>query len=153
MKTLRRPFSRLHPSDPLRPWLPVTVANPETGQKVSAYALIDTGADACALPAYLAPMLGLRLRSGKVKRISTGGGDTTAYSHEVSLELAGDDFTTGVIPIDFMTGLAVPLLGVSNFLSKFVLLMDYPRKRFSLAQRPGAAARRLQPRKDLPDKG
>ncbi|MCX6841518.1 MAG: hypothetical protein NTX53_04435 [candidate division WOR-3 bacterium] len=153
MRTLSRPFSRLDPSDPLRPWLPVSVANPNTGQKVSAYALIDTGADACALPAYLAPMLGLRLKSGGAKRISTGGGDTTAYSHRVSLELPEDGYATGDIAVDFMTGLTVPLLGVANFLSEFVLVVDYPRKRFSLTLRPGAATRRPRPRKDLTDQG
>jgi len=132
MKTLRRPFSRLDPNDPARPWLPVTITNPLTGQKVSAYALIDTGADACALPAYLAPMLGLRLKSGKLKRISTGNGDAAAHSHVVRLELPEDGYSTGDIHVDFMTGLSVPLLGAEGFLSEFVLMVDYPRKRFSL---------------------
>ncbi len=132
MKPLERPFSRLAPGDPLRPWLPVTVVNPATQQAVSAYALIDTGADACALPAYLAPMLGFRLRSGKPKRISTGNGDTTAYSHVVRVELPECGYATEDTHVDFMTGLSVPLLGAEGFLSEFVLMVDYPRKRFSL---------------------
>jgi len=127
-----RPFSRLDPNDPLRPWLPVTITNPLTGQEVSAYALIDTGADACALPAYLSPMLGLRLKTGRPKRIGTGNGDATAYSHLVRLDLPEAGYSTGDIHVDFMTGLSVPLLGTEGFLNGFVLTVDYPRKRFSL---------------------
>ena len=32
--------------------------------------------------------------------------------------------------VDFMPHLHVPLLGARNFLSQFVLTMDYPKKRF-----------------------
>jgi len=69
---------------------------------------------------------------------------TTAYAHRVSLELPEDDYATGNIMVDFMTGLTVPLLGVTNFLDEFVLVVDYPRARFSLTLRPGKRRARKQ---------
>ncbi len=41
------------------PWLPIKIVTPHTGQEYSTFGLIDTGASACAIPADLAPMLGL----------------------------------------------------------------------------------------------
>ena len=135
MEIADRPFARLTPGDPLRPWLPIVVVNPDSGKWLNAYALIDTGADDCALPAHLAPMLDFTLRNGKSKRISTGGGVAIARSHKVRIEIPEHRFASGDFLIDFMPGLAVPLLGVANFLSGFVLTIDYPRRRFSLRQR------------------
>ena len=135
MRIADRPFARLTPGDPLRPWLPIMVVNPDTGNWLNVYALIDTGADDCALPAHLALMLGYALLTGKSRRISTGAGIAIARSHRVRIEVPEYRFASGDFLIDFMPGLAVPLLGVANFLSGFVLTVDYPRKRFSLKQR------------------
>ena len=35
-------------------------------------------------------------------------------------------------PVDFMPNLPVVLLGVANFLSNFVITIDYPSKLFSI---------------------
>jgi hypothetical protein len=45
------PFSVIRPGDIPRPFLPVTIVNPETHKEIRVYALIDTGADECAIPA------------------------------------------------------------------------------------------------------
>ncbi|MDP3112143.1 MAG: retroviral-like aspartic protease family protein [Thermodesulfovibrionales bacterium] len=113
-----------------RPFLPVTIINPDTNKKLKVFALIDTGADECALPASFAPLLGHNLQSGQQKNISTGNGITIAYSHKTRIEIEG--FATQDVLIDFMPNLNIPLLGVRSFLNNFVLTVDYPKKVFSL---------------------
>jgi predicted aspartyl protease len=94
------------------------------------YALIDTGADECAFPASFAPILGHNLQNGQLKRVSTGNGITTAYSHTTRIVV--EDFSTQDVLVDFMPNLSIPLLGVKSFLSNFILTLDYPNKVFSL---------------------
>jgi hypothetical protein len=43
-------FSVIRPGDLARPYLPVTIINPDTNKGIKVYALIDTGADECASP-------------------------------------------------------------------------------------------------------
>ncbi|MBE0426217.1 MAG: retroviral-like aspartic protease family protein [Nitrospirae bacterium] len=128
------PFSVIRPGDIPRHYLPVTVLNPDTNKQINLYALIDTGADECAFPASFAPLLGHNLQSGHLKKISTGNGITIAYSHTVRIVIEG--FSTQDVLVDFMPNLYVPLLGVrsflSNFISNFILKIDYPNKIFSL---------------------
>jgi len=124
------PFSVIRPGDLARPYLPVTIINPDSQKKVKVYALIDTGADECAFPASFAPLLGHNLQAGRLKRISTGNGITTAYSHTTRILIEG--FSTQEVLVDFMPNLNIPLLGVKSFLGKFILVVDYPQKVFSL---------------------
>jgi len=120
-----------------RPILPVRIINPHTGMSLKAWGLIDTGADECAIPAGFAALLGHDLLQGKPKEIGTGNGITNAYSHTTTFEIC-DPRTEAVIytventPIDFMPNLSVLLLGVKNFLSPFVLKIDYPKEVFSI---------------------
>jgi len=125
------PFSMVRPGDMARPYLPITIINPDTEIQIKVYALIDTGADECAFPASFAPLLGHNLQAGQHKRISTGNGLTIAYSHTNRIVIEG--FSTQDVLIDFMPNLYVPLLGVRSFLSNFVLNVDYPKKVFSLS--------------------
>ena len=124
------PFSVTRPGDIARPYLPVTIINPTTGKQLKVFALVDTGADECAFPASFAPLLGHNLQSGQQRKISTGNGITTAYSHTTRITIEG--FATQEVLIDFMPNLNVALLGVRSFLSNFILTVDYPNKTFSL---------------------
>ncbi len=124
------PFIITHPGDISRPYLPITIINPENQNELNVYALIDTGADECALPASFALPLGHNLQAGTPKKISTGNGITIAYSHTVCLKVF--DFKVDNVLIDFMPNLYVPLLGVMNFLNRFTLKIDYPAKSFSI---------------------
>jgi len=125
------PFSVVRPGDIARPYLPVTIINPDTGKELRVYALIDTGADECAFPASFASVLGHNLQAGRLRRISTGNGITVAYSH--ATRLAIEDFSTQDVLVDFMPNLSIPLLGVKSFLSNFILTVDYPNRIFSLS--------------------
>lgn len=124
------PFSVIRLGDIARPYLPVTIVNPDTQKQINAYSLIDTGADECAFPASFAPILGHNLQAGQLKRISTGNGVTIAYSHTTRIIIEG--FSTQDVLVDFMPNLNIPLLGVRSFLSNFILTVDYPQKLFSI---------------------
>lgn len=124
------PFSVIRPGDLPRPFLLVTIVNPENNMGIRVYALIDTGADECAIPASFAPLLGHNLQAGQLKRISTGNGITIAYSHTTRIVIEG--FSTQDVLVDFMPNLNIPLLGVRSFLSNFIQKVDYPNKQFSL---------------------
>jgi len=130
MDLVNIPFIKLIPDDDARPWLPIVIENPHAGRETKTYALIDTGADECALPAQYAPLIGHNLQEGHQKEVNTGNGVTIAYSHTISIRI--DAFKINNILVDFMPNLAVPLLGVKSFLSNFLLTIDYPKQVFSL---------------------
>ncbi|MEA3351572.1 MAG: hypothetical protein U9Q82_13210 [Chloroflexota bacterium] len=123
--------------DEPRPILPVRIINPHTGKRIQTIGIIDTGADECSIPADYAPLLGHDLQSGHIKQVYTGNGMTTAYSHTTRFEIlhpASFDllYTVDDIPVDFLPNLHIVLLGVNNFLSKFILNIDYPKHIFSI---------------------
>lgn len=101
------------------------------------WGIIDTGADDCAIPAEYATLLGHDLLKGISKNIATGNGTTKAYSHTTTFEIfnpANNEliYKIAKTPIDFMPNLHVVLLGVNNFLSKFILEINYPKQTFSI---------------------
>ena len=61
------------------------------------------------------------------------------YAHTTSIEIMDIHnprrtlYAINNTPIDFMPNLHVILLGVNNFLSNFVLTIDYLQKRFSIS--------------------
>ena len=133
MPLLDIPFLKFGKNDIARPWLPITIVNPRSRKQVDMYGLIDTGADECALPATYATLLGFDLQQGIPKSINTGNGVTFAYAHTVQIKIKG--FNSRKTAIDFLPNLQVPLLGMRNFLSDFILTIDYPRAQFSLKKK------------------
>jgi predicted aspartyl protease len=132
MNTYTFPFISPFPGEIARPYVPVKISNPATLKSVDIYALVDTGADECALPASFAQLLEHNLENGNLKEIRTGNGITKAYGHTTVIEML--DFSTGKTIIDYMPHLSTPLLGVHSFLGQFVVTIDYPQKivRFEL---------------------
>ena len=124
------PFTITIQEDIARPYLPITIINPENQRTLNVFALIDTGADECAFPASFAEPLEHNLQAGHEKRVCTGNGITSAYKHTVCIKTF--EFITEDVLIDFMPNLYVPLLGVKSFLSNFTLKIDYPNKVFSI---------------------
>ena len=120
------------------PCLHVRIINPDTGANFLTSGLIDTGADECAIPALYAPILGHDLCAGTPKQINTGNGKTVAYSHTTKFEILHPKdaktvlYTSENTPVDFLPNLSVTLLGVENFLGKFILNIDYPKNTFSI---------------------
>jgi hypothetical protein len=137
------PFLNPHPGDlKKRPWLFINIGNPKTGSICPTFGLIDTGSDECALPASYADLLGHNLTSGEPKQICTGNGVTTAYRHTCSIQIFDTNklregisqiaYTIDEILIDFMPNLHCALLGVSTFLSNFIVIVNYPKQVFSI---------------------
>jgi len=132
MAVRNEPFRRTsnNPDEMQRPWLQVRLTNPHTGQKLSVWGMIDTGADDCAIPAKFATMLGHNLDKGTAIESNTGNGIATSWLHSTIIEIP--DFSTSECLVAYMPNLHVPLLGVRSFLSNFKLEVDYPNKTFSL---------------------
>jgi hypothetical protein len=124
------PFTVIRPGNTARPYLPVTIINPESNKLMNVFAMLDTGADECAFPASFAAPLGHDLQSGYEKKVSTGNGITIAYGHTVNIKAF--NFTAEKVIIDFMPNLYIPLLGVKSFLSNFIVKIDYPHRSFSI---------------------
>jgi len=137
MKKVTYPFRSLSQCDSPHPYIPIRIRNPHTGQSCDAYGLIDTGADACFFPGWLAEQLGHDLNKGlHPSKIMTGNGEATASEHTLRLEVK--DITGKSIYIvndalvQVMPNLNVILLGVSMFLEHFVLTVNYPKQTFSI---------------------
>jgi hypothetical protein len=126
------------------PVLPINIINSETNINQNLWAIIDTGADECSFPAETAELLGHNLKAGEQKIISTGNGSTCAYLHTVTIQVFDPRilhhsaryvhpiFTLENVLINFIETLKVGLLGVTNFLENFRLIIDYPKGTFSL---------------------
>jgi hypothetical protein len=117
-------------------YLPVTIVNPHTGQKLRTQGIIDTGADECAIPARAARIIGHKLKAGTPSKVTTGNGTAIAWSHTTIILVHHPEteeviFNSLEVPIDYMKVPSV-LLGVRSFLNRFVFTVDYPRRVFSL---------------------
>lgn len=126
-----------------RPYLWVRIANPATDQAIIVPAVVDTGADGFVVPASDAETLGHDLRATTPRRINTVRGTTNAYPHTAALEVLGilpngyPDETVVLYPIEkmvvhFTVGLKAYLIGQAPFLSRFILTINYPEKKFSV---------------------
>jgi predicted aspartyl protease len=62
------PFTIINPGDIARPYLPISIINPKNKKNINIFALIDTGADECAIPAPFAQLLDHDLESGYKKK-------------------------------------------------------------------------------------
>lgn len=130
-------FRRIDSFSPPRPILPIKIINPDNHKFFKTWGIIDTGADECAISANVAEILGHNLSKGKLKPIETASGISNAFSHITTIEVFHPDDNILIykfenILVDFMDGLPHVLLGVDNFLNKFILEINYPSQVFSL---------------------
>jgi len=130
------PFLDIYKDNHPRPWLPIRIVNPHTGKHFDTFGLIDTGADECSVPAFLAYEIGHDLNKGIPNTTNTAGGMATGYAHTTKIDIFNLEgkcvHTISDIPIDFMPNLPCVLLGVNNFLDQFKLHIDYPGFNFSI---------------------
>lgn len=126
-----------------RPFLWIKVVNPSNGNSIITNALVDTGAFDSAFPAECAPRLGHNLKAARPKTICTSNGKTKAYPHTSTVDILdilpdGNPNLNRILYslprqlIDYTEDLGQFLLGQNNFLKKFILNIDYPKKRFSI---------------------
>ena len=119
--------------------LPIRIIHPDSKKSFRTYGIIDTGASQCAIPGELATALGHNLTKGKKKGVLTGKGLGTAYLHPFTIEILHPQkldkqiiHTLDNVLIDCMPHLSDVLLGVEEFLSNYILDINYPKRRFSL---------------------
>lgn len=119
-----------------KPWLLIKIINPETSKSYIQYGLIDTGADECTMPGKVADILGHKLTAGHKKTVMGVGGEVETYSHTTNIEIfdSRQDVIYEIknVLVDYVPGLAIPLLGVKDFLCLFNLHINYPQKKFSI---------------------
>lgn len=130
------------------PALPVRIVNPDSGVRFETYGLIDTGADASIIPGHIASFLDHNVRRGRVCDGSTGSGNEPVYEHTCRIDILriNDDGTVSddvviKIPargkyIGILEHCPLVLLGVSDFLHRYIVTINYPHKVFSIRRPP-----------------
>ncbi len=100
-----------------RPVIPINLCK---GMKQVVFdALIDSGADECTLPGWVAETLGHNLYKGKQRIFSGIGGSVLAYLHKTRLIVYKYEFITDVYYSHEWDDMPFGLLGQNGFFSKF----------------------------------
>ncbi len=127
-----------------KPALPVKLTNPANNFELTTWALIDTGADVTVIPEYISNRLYHDLKHKSVKTDDNWGigGTAKAYYHTFRLKVLESDrkgkiSENTVIKINkrlfsVIPGMHMMLLGEEDFLKKYVLTINYPKKIFSI---------------------
>lgn len=128
-----------------KPALPVLLTNPANDFSFFTWALIDTGADSTIIPGFIAKKLYHDIAHESVKTETCLGisGETTTYHHTFRVKVLGLDRQGDVlinkiaVKINKRTyavieGLHIMVVGEDDFLKRYKLTINYPKKTFSL---------------------
>lgn len=115
----------------------VRVYNPVRGNNLIINCLLDSGADKCLFPEFIATSV-LSMRSGgksQSKGIANFPIDT--YPHLLRLELLSTDYNRVIwasknLTIDCVPHDVPPLLGSSDFLINFIISFNYKQEFFTI---------------------
>lgn len=97
--------------------------------------LIDSGADECTFPGWIAKTLGHNVYKGKQKIFSGIGGSVLAYLHKTHLRLNGIEFVANVYYSHEWDDMPFGLLGQADFFSHFEVYFNYEEKEILLRYR------------------
>jgi len=125
------------------PILPIRIVNPHNNFNYLTWGLIDTGAANSAIPEHIAKTLGHNIQSVQPVPGFGASGNFNVYPHTFKIDIfkmnsRGTVDTNQVVHtisqcrIGVICDLPFVLLGVKEFLSRFLLLVDYTRKRVSV---------------------
>jgi len=126
----------------IRPFIPVLLINPSTGDQIKINALIDTGADKCAFPRYCADATKHNLKGKGVKKEISGGiggiqVPTWIHTFVICLlDPTGKKVlkTSNRLPIAcFEHNQAPPLLGGNDFLIDLEVNFNYKSKEITIS--------------------
>jgi hypothetical protein len=125
------------------PILPVLITNPHNGANFRTWGLVDTGAVATVIPGFIARNIGHNVENVATSSGDCAGGQITVYPHTCNIDILSMNSNGNVNENDII--IRIPpckmgvindcqcvLLGVSDFLKKYILKIDYPRKIFSI---------------------
>ena len=87
--------------------------------------LVDSGADECTFPAWIAKMLGHNVYKGKQKIFSGIGGSVLAYLHKTHLILNEIELVADVYYSHEWDDMPFGLLGQAGFFSHFEVCFNY----------------------------
>jgi hypothetical protein len=124
----QRPAKYVH-----RPVIPVKLFLNEN--VITFDGLIDSGADECTFPGWIAKTLGYNVHEGKEKIFSGIGGSVLAYLHKTRLRFNEIEFIADVYYSHEWDDMPFGLLGQAGFFSHFGVHFDYKEKEISLKYR------------------
>ena len=138
MKEMRFPYIKYLVTPPTvkpaqhiyRPVVPIKLC---LDKKVITFdGLIDSGADECTFPAWIAKTLGHEVHKGKKKIFSGIGGSVLTYLHKTQMRLNEIEFTTDVYYSHEWDDMPFGLLGQAGFFSVFDVHFSHKEKAISL---------------------
>ena len=134
MKEMRFPYVKylVTPSDVepaqyvYRPVIPIKLCLDE--RVITFDGLVDSGADECTFPGWIAKTLGHNVEKGEKKIFKGIGGLVTGYLHKTKLKLNGIEFTSDVYYSHKWDDMPFGLLGQASFFSVFDVNFSYKEK-------------------------
>jgi hypothetical protein len=134
MKTLQYPYLKYVVTPPdvkpahyiYRPVIPIGLSL--GNRKITFDGLIDSGADECTFPAWIANSLGHDVYRGKEKIFSGIGGSVLSYLHKTQLHLNGITFIADVYYSHAWDDMPFGLLGQAGFFAHFDIEFQYKKK-------------------------
>lgn len=116
-----------------RPVIPVKLC--KDNRYITFDSLVDSGADECTFPAWIAKSLGHNVYKGKEKIFSGIGGSVLAYLHKTCLIVNEIEIIADVYYSHEWDDLPFGLLGQAGFFSRFDVNFKYSEKEISLRYR------------------
>ena len=130
LKYIVTPPTQKPPQYIYRPVIPVKLSL--TKKAVIFDALVDSGADECTFPAWIAKMLGHNVYKGEQKIFSGIGGSVLAYLHKTHIALNEIEFASDVYYSHEWDDMPFGLLGQAGFFSHFNIHFNYKEKEILL---------------------
>ena len=130
LKYIVTPPTKKPPQYIYRPVIPVRLFLNK--KAVTFDALVDSGADECTFPAWIAKMLGHNVYKGEQKIFSGIGGSVLAYLHKTHIALNGIEFASDVYYSHEWDDMPFGLLGQAGFFSHFNIHFNYKEKEILL---------------------
>lgn len=103
-------------------------------QAITFEGLVDSGADECTFPAWIAKTLGHDVHKGGPRVFSGIGGSVLAYRHRTELEVDGVRFTNDVYYSHDWDDMPFGLLGQAGFFLYFDVEFCYRKKMLRIRQ-------------------
>jgi len=141
MRKIRFPYLRYLVTPPAqkpakyvyRPVIPIRLFQDK--KMITFDGLIDSGADECTFPGWIANALGYNIYKGKQKIFSGIGGSVLAYLHKTHLRLNGVEFVADVYYSHEWDDMPFGLLGQAGFFMHFDIFFNYKEKEILLRGR------------------